>query len=266
MNDPTRNAETKDDELLCALLDNELSPADADALTERLAREPALAQRLEALRSADDNVRELFARVDELPMPKAVLDLLDDASTDGAAAEHAASNVIAFPRRFLQSFAQAPVAIAASVALAAGFFVDRLLDEEPAVPSGLAALQAHAVPQASDLHALLEDSASARPVKLADGSEGRVVLTFADTAGDWCRQLSISNAATSVQALACRRDGGWQSELIAFGEPSVGGYQQASSTTSPAISSAVDLLIGDGEPLDSEQEADLIQNQWQKNP
>lgn len=255
------NNREQDDALLSAWLDNELSPPEADVVTERLAREPQLVQRLEAMRGTDDSVRKLYAKVDDLPMPQAVLDLLDDS---GKQAER--NNVIAFPRRFIERFAQMPVAIAASVALAAGFFVDRMLDEVPEAQSGLSALQAHTVPTNSNVYELLETGSSSTSVTLTDGSTGRVALTFENSAGDWCRQLEIENESTAAQALACRRNGRWENELIVFGEPAGGTYQQASSTTDPMIAAAVDQLIGDGEPLDRQQESEVIGNRWKKLP
>ncbi len=263
MKDVNEQSDARDDKLLSQLLDNALPQAEADALTERLAREPQLAERLEALRAADDSVRELFAKLDAQPLPQAVLDLLD-AGDDSATADPA--KVIAFPRRFVQRFAQMPVAIAASVALAAGFFVDRLLDEDPAMPAGTAALQAHSVSPNSEMHAFLETAPSAAATTLADGSEARILLTFADPAGDWCRQLSVQNQTSAVQALSCRRAGRWHNEIIAFDEPAGGPYSQAWAGNAVVVGAAVDQLIGDGEPLDRDQEADLIRNHWQKIP
>lgn len=263
MNEVNKQAATRDDELLSQLLDNELPQAEADALTERLAREPHLARRLEELRSSDASVRRLFAELDEQPMPKAVLDLLE---ADDNRTTESTDNVIAFPGRFLQRFAQMPVAIAASVALAAGFFVDRLLEESPQPASGISAFQAHSVPAGSAMHTFLETASSASATTLADGTDARILLTFADPAGNWCRQVSVQSASSAIQALSCRRDGRWENEIIAFDEPAGGPYQQAWAGNAVVVGAAVDRLIGDGEPLDSEREAELIQNQWQNNP
>lgn len=255
--------DARDDELLSAMLDGELDDTAADALTERLAREPQLALRLAALRGTDDATRALFARVDEMPMPQAVLDLLAANSANKAPQ---ADNVIPFPRRVVDRFANAPVAIAASVALAAGFFADRLLDDAPDATTSIAALQARSVPQDSAVYDLLENAASAETVTLPDGSTGRVLLTFAAEDGSWCRQLSIENNAAAVAALACRRDGNWRNEVIAFGDPAGGSYQQASAASLAVIGSAVDRLLGDGAMLDATEEQELLKNQWHKKP
>lgn len=252
---------SRDDELLSALLDDELDDVAAAELTERLAREPQLAKRLESLRRADDETRAMFASIDEIPMPRGVTELL---ATNGAGKAVPASNVISFPRRMIDRFVNAPVAIAASVALAAGFFADRLFEGAPGAPAGIAMLQAQTVPAGSAVYELLENRASAEPVALADGATGRVLLTFADENGDWCRQLTIDGNAASVQALACRRAGAWRSEVIAFGNPAAGAYQPASAAALAIISAAIDSRIGDGAALEADEERQLVNNQWLK--
>lgn len=247
----------RDDELLSALLDGELDAAAADALTERLAQEPALAARLEALRSADANVRALFAEADKVPMPPKVLELLD-------VERPAVDNVVAFPRRVIERFTTAPVAIAASIALAAGFLVDRLLVSAQTPGDGIATLEARTVPQNSEVFAVLENSTGESEIVLRDGTAARVLLTFADENGDWCRQLKISAPAGQVDALACRRNGSWRNEVLAFGEASGSEYQPASQSSHEVIRSAVDKMIGPRTPLDADGEKRLISSRWQE--
>lgn len=265
----TEQAEISDDEALSAWLDGELPQAEADRLTERLASEPALAHRLEAMRSADGQVRDAFAAVDDAPMPQSVLDLLQ-LEQRSAPAQDAASNVVPFPRRMVQPFLQAPVAIAAAVALAAGFFVSGQL-RDGTLPGGPAeSLYAGAIPAGSGLHALFETGESGRTMRLADGRSGQPLLTFADADGAWCRQVAIGgNAAGTVHAVACRRDGQWHTEVLSIDRQAVpdpaGPYQLASTTAPPAVSGVIDSLIGAGAPLDAPAESALIESGWQKN-
>ncbi len=266
----TEQAEYSDDEALSAWLDGELPQAEADRLTERLASEPALANRLEAMRSADGRVRDAFAALDDVPMPQSVLDLLGKEHSR-APARDAGSNVVSFPRRTLQPFLQAPVAIAAAVALAAGFFVSGQM-RDGTLPGGPAeSLYAGAIPADSGLHALFETGESGRTMTLADGRTGQPLLTFADADGAWCRQVAIGgSAAGTVHAVACRQDGRWHMEVLSIDRQaapdSAGPYQMASSTTPPAVSGVIDTLIGAGTPLDAPAESALIESGWQKNP
>lgn len=265
MTQTSESRQERDDRLLSAWLDDELSAAEADEITDRLAREPALARRLEALRGADPAARAVYEWLDELPMPQGVLDLLEERKRPAASGTPAArerDNVLPFPQRFVQSFWQAPVAVAASLALVAGFLGSRLLIEAP--EAGMSALYAQQIPAGSGVHELLENGISTRPATLEDGSEGQLLLTFENNAGDWCRQLAVSRDAVRLQALACRRDGRWQTEALAYGRPAGGDFQPASGNTPTAINAAIDRLIG-GEPLGADAEQALVRGGWEKN-
>lgn len=250
--------ELDDDTLLSAYLDGELADDEADRITERLAREPALMRRLEAMKSADDATRQAFARLDEQPMPAAVLDMLG-----ASKAEHSAT-VVPFPQRIVRNFTQLPVALAASVALVAGFLVSNVLREAPTDPYGITA--AGVVAAGSDLHELLEHGISAEPQQFADGATGQLVLTFEDKTGNYCRHLVVDGGEHGLQGVACRRAGGWQVEALSFGGgmDAGGPFRQASGTTPPAVNSAIDALIGPRDPLGVDEEKQLISDTWQK--
>lgn len=252
-----------DDELLSAYIDGELPAAESEQLTERLAKEPALVRRLEALRSADERTRDLYAALDRAPMPQSVLDLLN-APEGGTADAPAADKVIRFPARPLTRFFELPVAIAASVALLAGLLLADVFREVPGAGAGT--LTAGAVPSGTALNDLLETGQGGRTVELADGVSGRVHLTFEDGAGDWCRQVSVGGAALIVHGVACRRGGDWRMETVALGSAmSPGGtFATASDASPPAVEAAVDALIGPRSPLGEEKESLVISEGWKK--
>lgn len=251
-----------DDIALCAYIDGELPDDEVRKLKERLLKEPDLAQRLETLRGADSEVLKLYDAIDKRPMPKAVLEMLGQ-----GAPESQDSNVIAFPKRGLQQFFQLPVAIAASVALLAGFLVANIYQESTTAASGQSGLYAGAVDTGSELHRLLEQGISAEVQTLASGQRAEVLLTFQDRNGDYCRQLQIDGVGAPVQGVACRRGSAWQVEAtsIAGKRAPDGSYQQASGDTPDAIDSAIDSLIGDAPPLDTEEEKAIISKTWKKS-
>ena len=252
----TERPDTDDDTLLSAYLDGELDDDTANRVTERLAREPELMRRLEAMQGADEATRQAFATLDERPMPAAVLDML------GADASAPAASVVPFPRRIARNFAQLPVALAASVALVAGFLASDALRDAPLDPYGIS--PAGVVASGSDLHELLEQGVSAEPQQFADGSTGLLVLTFEDRTGDWCRQLVVDGGDDGIQGVACRRGGSWQVEALSFGAPSAAGgpFRQASGTTPAAVDSAIDALIGSRDPLGADEEKSVISISW----
>lgn len=252
-----------DDELLGSYLDGELAAGDAHALEQRLATDSALKARLDALRGADAATRRLFAAVDAAPMPDSVLQLLAKAKNAETAPQR--SNVLAFPARGLRQFWQTPVAIAASVALAVGFMASQLVQQAAGPDTGLGTLGARSIDAGSGLYALLEDQASGQVARLGDAVSGQAVLTFTDQAGRYCRQLRLDAAAASAHAVACRAADAWQIEALAYTEAvQEGQFQTAAGATPAGISAAVDGLIGDQDPLDLEEENQVISRGWVK--
>lgn len=251
---------TTDDELLSAYIDGELPDDAADALTARLASEPQLMQRFEALRGADAAVRDVYAQIEKTAMPASVLDLFDTSQPEARA-----ENVVAFPARGIRRFFEAPVAIAASVALMAGFVIANLL-QDALSPVSSNAFVAGAVPAGSGLYELLESTPGGEPLDLS-GNMAEVILTFEGPDGDWCRQLRVAGTAHSIHGVACRRDATWQLETIALGEALApeGQFGTAGGATPDAIEAAVDALIGAGAPLEPDKENTLISIGWEKS-
>lgn len=250
-----------DDQLLSAYIDNELAPEQADAITERLATEPQLMQRLEAMRGNDDAVREAFRQVDETPMPASVI-----AAVERSRQESSTDNVIQMPFRGVRRFFEMPVAIAASVALVAGFIGASLFRPVGPSPDAGYVLAAGDVPADSALFELLESTPGGVNIDLA-GDSAKVLLTFEDVNGDWCRQLRVAGADRSVHGIACRRASSWQLETVSLGDAGTpdGQFATAGAETPDAIESAVDALIGDGIPLESEEENALISGAWKRS-
>jgi hypothetical protein len=257
----TQNSTIKDDLALSAYLDGELPQDEADRISARLASEPALLRRLEAMRGGDDATRQLFAKLDELPMPQRVLDLLNDRPQSSVD-----DKVVAFPARFARQYFQLPVALAASVALLAGFLISGVVRDTGGGAGDFRVLASGEIAAGSALHERLESGVSTAPQTSAGGFRSQLLLTFEDVSGDYCRQLRIATDVRSAQALACRRAGRWQLETLDFEDGLVPGgqYQQASGPGSAVLDAAIDALIGDNEPLDAGDESRLVNNGWKK--
>lgn len=250
-----------DDALLSAYVDGELSPAEADRLTERLATEPALLRRLEQLRSTDDAVRRHFAAIDERPLPQGVIDLLELETERG-------NDVVAFAPRGLRSFLQMPVALAAGLALVVGFIVSDLTRRAAPPGDNAAALLAGRLPEDSALYRLLESGVSAEPVRLSGGATAEIVLTFEDVTGSYCRQFALAQADGTAAGLACREDGAWRLETVAraAAAPAGDGYRMAGGGAPPALEAALAARMGAAEALSLEQERAIISESWKKTP
>ncbi|HEX7063414.1 MAG TPA: hypothetical protein VF200_15685 [Woeseiaceae bacterium] len=248
----------RDDELLSAYLDGELASAEADELERRLALEPSLAGRLEAMRGMDRATAAVFRAIDERPMPKRVLQLLGEQAEDETPP---GSNVVPLGRGRGPRELYRPMALAASIALAAGLWLGRLLPGE--TPGGDYPSR---ITEDSPLYTAFERTASGAALELDGGRYAEPVLTFLSGTGAWCRQLRISGGAAPVDTLACRRDGAWHVELVTFGPaaagPAEGSYGQASAGAAPAMRAALDALRGGEPPLGAAEEQAVIGGGW----
>lgn len=254
----------RDDEWLSAWLDGELPVAEADELTRRLASEPALAERLAALRAMDRAAVAAFHDLEESPMPRRVLDMIGEHEE----AAPRAGNVVPLRSasgagRGLGRFFRLPVAVAASIALVAGIWLGALTGDGGA-PDG--AVYASRIAEGSALYAAFDTAASGDTVDLGGDRLAEPILTFRSDGGAWCRHLRITGGAAPADTLACRRDGAWQVELVSFGPASAadpeGPYGAASAGGTPAMRAAIDDLIGRRPPLDLVEEAGVIERGW----
>ncbi len=251
--------DNSDDRLIGAWLDGELEGDEADRFAARLANEPGLAQRLEAMRAGDEAVRRVFRALDTTPMPKAVLAQLDKP-------RRSSDNVVPFEARGMRRFLQVPVALAAGIALAVGLIVGRGLTPASESIPGAGQMYADAIDAGSPLYRLLDSGVSGEAVTVGTDATGEPVLSFEDKRGDYCRQWRIATPEESIQGVACRRDSRWRMATVAYGAPGApgGDYGQAGSAVPASVAAAVDGLMGAAGPLDTDQEKQLISMGWKK--
>ena len=253
-------SQDRDDELLSAYLDGELPRAEAEELARRLAREPALSERLEELRTMNSAAAAAFRAFDERPMPMRVRELLGEDEAEGRP-----SNVVPLRQAHrLGRFLQLPVALAASIALVAGLWLGSLPGDGVA-PDG--AVYASRIAEGSALHAAFDRVASGEVIELGGDQRAAPRLTFLSEGGAWCRQVRVTGGPAPADTLACRRNGEWEMELVTFGPamgaPDGGPYGQASAGAAPAMRAALEGLMGRERPLGRAEEADVIGRGWQ---
>jgi len=240
-----RGSEPDDDQALSALLDGALSIEGAAALRRRLAHDPQLARRLTELQGVDANLRRAYDGIAKEPLPARVLDLLP--------AER--------PSR-----ATLPWALAAGLGLAAGILLTLLVLSRAHAPGppGLL-LERGEVERGSALEAALETDPSGRSRALGKTWSATPRLTFRSVDGAPCRVADLRGERGSMEALTCRRDGGWKVALVgplAAAGSSSGAYRPASGEGTSAIDAAVAALAS-GEPLDRDREAAWLSAGWQ---
>ena len=162
------------DEELMAYADGELPEAQAAELRETIAREPALARRVDAYRQSRELLRGVFAPRAQEPVPPRLLALLQTADLPAPAPRWRA-------RRW-----SVPLALAATLALAIGLSL-RNTGQQGGDPMSVA----------------LETMASGEPLK-SGAQEILPLATLRDAQGRWCREYQTSGPSGSAHGLACR--------------------------------------------------------------
>jgi hypothetical protein len=250
------------DEMLMAYADGEASPAEAEAVEEAVAADPAVAERLALFAET----RALAAEAMPLePVPDSlrasVEAMIAAAPTSGAAndavppPEPDGENVVAFRprggRAIRRPVFMAMAATVAGIAVAVGAFVAGLGIGGGAAPTG----GGEGVSRLATLP--LEEGLSlpsGAEVAL-DGQVLRTMSSFRSGTGEFCREFEVEGERNLV-GVACRRDGDWSVDFaVATAPADPTAYAPASGLE------ALDAYLGTiaaGPPLPSEEEMEAL--------
>jgi hypothetical protein len=224
---------TISDDILSALIDGELEPAEAERVEILIARDPALAQRFERLRRADVHTQEAFEPFVSVPIEL-----------------RAAAGAFDTWRRFAAVGAASLAACAAGLVLGLSLSRDdmgRLL----ALDSGVVA--------SPNLTRGLDETASGGEARHG-GVRVAPLYSFRDRDGRACRVFQASLRNSAIEAVACREGESWRLAALAPATPSAGRFSQAGGDDAQVIESAVDAL-GPTEITGVEERA-LIARGW----
>ncbi|WP_188151988.1 anti-sigma factor family protein [Teredinibacter waterburyi] len=240
------------DETLSAFLDAQLTDREMDQVRDRIASDERLANRLAELAENDALVRATYSAIDQQPLPNSITDLLSEKAP--------ADNVVQLSVwQRLRSSTQKNLAVAASITFALGFAIshfshspktDSPKTDSPTADSWVQVVQA------------LNDTPSGKAVNLVGFGELTPRVSFTDAEGDLCRQFTTRTDSETTQALACINNGKWQ-KLAAFTTAATGAGNYQPATVNNPINDLVDQLAK-GPFLNAEQEAQAIENNWQK--
>ena len=240
------------DETLSAFLDNELTPAEMEAVRDQLAADTAaavqLADRLAELASVDSQLQAHYGAIDDRPLPTSVTRMLEDLPAQAGSSAH--DNVITFPWwRRLRGHAGKAVAAA--------------------VIGGVALMQWSNLPSSGDpawpaVAQVLDSQPSGEVYRVDNQSTLTPRLTFRNTADHWCRQFRLETGSTASEQIACRSDGGtWEQVTRVETDPlpESGQYQTASGGR--VVDEALDRIMA-GSPVGPDQERALLERQWRQ--
>ena len=260
------------DETLSAFIDGELPEAEADALRAAIDKDPALRERVDQLRRANDAVRQAYSGIENEPLPDAVLELFNTASSNVAPfpGEAQAKRAPLAHAGVLQRFAAAqwPTALAASLALVVGFGVGQL-GGAPGAPSetqGDAMQLAGVIAKDSPVFEILETGASAQvhPAGVDSGVIVEPVLSMQRTDGVFCREYFIGDATSRFHNVACKEDDQWAVKFavnIPTAADAGEGFETASAQSNALAADYVDRVIA-GDALDANAEQNAINGGW----
>lgn len=236
------------DELLCAYLDNELSVSERERLDAAFQNEPALLERLNALRRADTTLARAFDPAQLGETPDYLIQLAQGARTAPR------DNVIPFAVPALAPRWRIPLAAALALAIGVGAFATGRMfgDDSSSVMASMAGDKA--------LAQALDATPSAKVASLQRGATVTPVATFTSSDGRYCREFDIAAAGRGASGVACRTDGEWLIEAIVATGPAQDGYKPVSG---PALDAAIDAL-GGGAPLTENEERALLERQWRR--
>lgn len=224
-------------EELAAFADGELGEPRRSQVAAEVAQDEALAADVERHRALKAQLSAHFAPILEQPVPYRLADLLggrDTTVVDLATARQRREGRLRIPR---WGWIAGP-ALAASVALA-------VLLPGRGTPEGYAAPQ---------IAAVLDERLVAEQ---EPGQEIRVLLSFRDDAGVYCRVFS----AEAQSGIACRDDAGWKLRHQRTGSPEQDGeYRMAGSGAAQVLEQAQSMAAGPA--FDARQEREARASGW----
>lgn len=240
------------DEQLSAFLDGELPPDDMDMLSRDMEQDAHLAERIERLGSANAVYVDAIGQIDAVPMKE---------SLKAALGQRPAAKVVAFRPRSVMGFVMEHRAIAASLVCAAVVWGLTATgsggaSSDPFGPGPDGLIMAN-----SPLYQMLERTSTGE-ASVVGGSSAVPRLTFVSDDGSFCRQFDVAAAGVASAAIACREDGSWRTQVVAYGLTlPAGDFQTASASRSPVLETFLDERMS-GAPMNAEQEARLLQSGW----
>lgn len=243
------------DEVLSAFLDGELPEADMAIVRDRLAQDPALAERLAQLAAVDNLLADHYAAIDQRPLPQGVTDLLAPVeSTTGPthAPPGQRDKVVAFPlRRRVRQGLQRRAGTAVAAALVVGFGLAQLWPGSASDPAD----DWQRVAQA------LDTTPSGQTRALEAGGQLTPRLTFTNQAGDYCRQFRLQEPGAASEHIACRSSGASWVEVASVAVPAAAKDRYQTASGGSVLDEVLDRMMA-GPLIEPAEERRLLAEGW----
>jgi hypothetical protein len=236
------------DQLLMAYVDGELSPDLAALILSRMESEPDLLERLERHQRLRSEVSDAYGPVMVEPLPPDLAALLVQEGAKVAASTARLAQGFAF-----QGFGKLwPMCAAVAAAAVIGVGLSEALHRNDPV-----ALSRGWIVASGPLARSLEHNLAAD----ASGSGARIVASFEDRSGRYCRVFQARGG--HEDGVACKNDGRWQVVALAnaVGSEPPGGSRLASSALAAPVATAMNQFQASS-VLTPEQERQARTQQW----
>jgi hypothetical protein len=233
-------------EQLSRYLDGDLEESERLQLETLLQQDSELRQQMKELSAADALMR------------RAINDFAaDDVPAHITALVNRSRNEVELEDQPLPRETKWPLALVASTLVLVSFLAGQRLPLTSTLDSSTAT--------GTNLSTALEGSASMHEgwLKLGNDTQIRPTLSFASTAGNWCREYLMRKSGGQWQGVACRIDGNWQVglQIATEEERATGdGYIPAGTNGSEVFSSYTESL--GGSPVGTAAENELISSGW----
>lgn len=265
--------ERPSDETLMSFADGVATPDERARVERAMAEDPAVRDRVDAMRRSAVLLAEAFDRPMRETPPQHLVDMILSAPA-GAANEDGTQrrSRVAGVRWGINPALALAASIAVLVAVGAGFLAGNWT--RPATPSSAVALGA--VPPGNSLASLLENQPSGSTAPVVAGNDDRrftVLASFRDRQKRACREFELLAAPSAgahplVAAVACRgAEGGWSvegavrlAETAQSGQP---GYEPSGAGEQDALEGLLNAL-GASPVLSAREEIDLIAKGWRQ--
>lgn len=237
-----------DGERISLYLDNQLTPEERARLERDVETRPELKEQLNRWRDNDGRLRSAL----DLPLPAELVarlglapDNLVDLAAHRAQSERKAGNRILW---------LGGGAVAASIAALLAFLV---MPGSPEIADPLAT---------PSFQMAMQQVPSRQALRVSEGASVTPELSFADSAGRFCREFALQGPKPLV-GIACRDGGRWKVEGTASTDVNdqAGEIRTAGGEDRSALDPIYDRLQA-GDPFDAAQEGRLIGSGWRSSP
>jgi surface antigen len=247
------------DEILTAYADGELSPTARQTVRQAIAKDPALALKLESFVATGRlNIADAFDGILHEPVPARLLNAVKAGGRRPSRRVGRFAQIGDHIRRWSDLLRVPAWSLATVPALSIGLLIGAIGSWLVQQPDTLVREMGGRLVATGSLQRVLETTPSGTPVIVGQ----RMVeaeSTFYSQRKEWCREYELAvNADNRFKGLACRgQDGGWRVDMHAHAR-SAAAYAPAGHDV---VADAAEKLM-QGQPLEPDAEKHLINAGW----